>query len=115
MQFANCRGQKASIFVPDPSQTTAQAQKFCRNCPAIKACEDYGRRTGSVGVFGGVYFSLGGEERQVLPIRKLLDFRPRPVAETERKRMPAILGGQAANFRRDTGITGSASQAQKAV
>lgn len=108
MAFANCRGADPNIFILEASKTTADAKPYCDPCPAKLACASYARRTGSVGVWGGILFKLGGEERQILPIRKVLDFRPVPVPESERKRMPAILGKQAANFRRRPSILGKA-------
>src|SRR5690606_28080552 len=63
MDDAACKGSgpspeapdRSSPFFPKKGQSTATAYKMCASCPVTDECEDYRRRTGSVGIWGGKY------------------------------------------------------------
>ncbi len=51
-----CKSADPELFFPDDQQAVQEARwaPFCAACPVIHQCAEFGRQTGSVGVWGGV-------------------------------------------------------------
>lgn len=66
MDNAKCRDSDPNDFVFDPynvrknarspklDKKIQSAREFCQGCPVTLQCRDYGHKTGSIGIFGGV-------------------------------------------------------------
>ncbi len=71
MLFSACRGQDPSIFYPASGESHEPALRFCRVCPATKACLDYAIRNGERdGIWGGM------SQRERSRYRKSLKLTP---------------------------------------
>lgn len=94
---ANCIGADPRIFIPDQGVTTADAKIYCMSCEVRKECADYGRRTKSIGVFGGKLFTFRfSEPVELMPLRIINDGRPKPARPKVTSNSPSILGKVAA-------------------
>jgi|SRR4051794_23894321 hypothetical protein len=79
MDSGICRIEHAdpSMFVLDRGFTAQPArQKYCGRCDVRADCLEYGKRTGSVGVWGGEVLAYGNRDETVLtPIILFDDIR----------------------------------------
>jgi hypothetical protein len=51
------------LFILDQGYTAQEArERYCGRCPVRPDCLEYGKRTGSVGVWGGEVLAWGGRE-----------------------------------------------------
>ena len=102
-----CRREKVpiTVFLLEQGYTAAVARTYCNRCPVKEECADYARRTGSVGVWGGIVFSFKAEVTDIssAPVH---DWRPpvKKVVYFEPGQAPGILG-DVANFQKP-GILG---------
>lgn len=99
MDFSVCKGADPDIFVLKRGYTSATAKsQYCSKCPVTAACLDYGIRTDSVGVWGGVVLTLSDDVTELFPYQPIEAIKVEPISAAERKRTPSILG-VAASFR----------------
>lgn len=107
MDFARCKGQDPSIFILDPGSTTAEAAKFCAECAVCEPCEDYAKRTRSVGIWGGKFFASPYAKPVTLrPVRRIEDMRPVVVHLPSGNQQSSGILGSAISFR-SSGILGN--------
>ena len=62
--LAACRGMPLEWFFDDyesDKQVAKQVDEICQTCPVQKVCYEYGRNTGSQGVWGGIYLNDSGK------------------------------------------------------
>lgn len=104
MEQARCKGANPNVFILDQGYTAAEAIKYCIKCTVREECKDYARRTGSVGIWGGMLFTQRySEPVEYLPVQQIQDARPVPALATLRiYRVPGILG----EAKRHPGILG---------
>lgn len=79
MKLGTCRVEHAdpSLFILERGHTAAPAQRFCCRCSYRQTCLDYGKRTDSVGVWGGEVLGLSNRsEVELRPLIMLQDARP---------------------------------------
>lgn len=95
MDEGACKKEKANpkYFIMDQGLTAHKGKAYCDRCGVKEQCLAYARRTGSVGVWGGVLFTFRDEDLEW----QLQDARPHNVIPM-RLSTPGILGGAAMNF-----------------
>lgn len=109
-EHSACKGADPKLFVLEQGYTADRAKKeYCSKCPVVVECFDYGIRTDSVGVWGGVVLTLADNAVELFPLRPVEAMRVEPISADERKRTPAMFSGTqqvASGFSRHPSILG---------
>lgn len=90
---AACKGLDPGLFHMDQGQSAANAREVCDACSVAAECLDYGQRTGSVGVWGGVVLTLKRQTKKApkpepveVPVLTIVkDARPKRVTGVKRR------------------------------
>jgi hypothetical protein len=70
-QEATCQVEHAdpTLFILEQGQRPEQARTYCGRCPVRPECLEYGKRSGSVGVWGGEVLEMKNRDAvQLRPI-----------------------------------------------
>jgi hypothetical protein len=79
MEEATCRVEHAdpTIFILDQGHKATEAQSYCARCPHRKECLEYGKRTKSVGIWGGEILEQSNIDAvELRPLQLLTHDRP---------------------------------------
>jgi hypothetical protein len=79
MDSGICNLEKANpdIFVLERGHTAREAREYCYRCNFRKECLEYGKRTDSVGIWGGEVLGMSNrDEVELTPLVMLTNSRP---------------------------------------
>ena len=68
MDESSCKGLDPAMFHMEQGQSATKAKEICNSCLVSSECLDYGRRTGSIGVWGGQVLTLAKRGARSRPI-----------------------------------------------